>query len=78
MVGGLVPEGRLERERYTGGGKSLTVCREMVALLPDKMIRRGGREGWEVEESEEEEDRGVEEGWERWVCWQYMDQTAWR
>ena len=45
-----------------GGGKSITVCSDMVALLPDRMIRRGGQEDREVEERDG--DRGVEEGWE--------------
>ena len=58
----LVLEERLERVRYRGGGKSFTVCSEMVALLPDRMMRRGGWEDREVEERDG--DRGVEEGWE--------------
>ena len=40
-VGCLVLEERLERLRYKGGGKSFTVCSDMVALLPDNMMRRG-------------------------------------
>ena len=72
----FVLDERLERVRYRGGGKSFTVCSEMVALLPDRMMRRGGREDREVEERDE--DRGVEEGWEMCVSWQYSDQVVWR
>ena len=61
-MGCLVLEERLERVRYRGGGKSFTARSEMVALLPDRMMRRGGREDREVEERDG--DRGVEEGWE--------------
>ena len=45
-----------------GGGKSFTVCSDIVALLPDNMMRRGVWEDREV--SERDGDRGVEEGWE--------------
>ena len=53
-------EERLERARYRGGGKSFTVCSDMVALLPDNMMRRGVWEDREVDERDG--DRGVEEG----------------
>ena len=52
----------MERARYRGGGKSFTVCSDMVALLPDNMMRRGVWEEREV--NERDGDRGVEEGWE--------------
>ena len=52
----------MERVRYRGGGKSFTVCSDMVALLPDSMMRRGVWEDLEVDERDG--DRGVEEGWE--------------